>query len=138
MNEHYLDEKDVQGEYVNFLPVLLDDRWKLKSLKTGKLYEFSDFLDTPDDSIYGYYHQKYLENLKETVECKLSPVFALNWLKLLLYYEALEFSEKERVEYLSKNLTPGLSPKKVGKVHRQSEEHHKNSFSGYFMKFTKY
>jgi hypothetical protein len=140
LNPREVVEKDGKTKTIvyDFFKPLWDEntkQWLLQSVKTGHQYWFYELTNQPVNSRFESYHEEYHRNLDEASLYHMTPVFATHWLKMLLYYESMEYADNKRLQFLKDNLLPDLSPKESAKVSKKSEQVYQSAYPEFFTKF---
>lgn len=111
--------------------LVYESGWKFKSVKTNKKYSWSDFTDLKS-SRYDFYMREYENKLIETETYEMSPVFHLYWLETIMMYQAMDYSEDIRENYI-KNIDPMI--KNPGKEHQRSEKLAEQAYDNFYEKY---
>lgn len=101
-------------------------RWIFVSVKTGQKYLPAQFVS--DSPMFRYWHAQYTEMVQSTEVYEVTATFVIYWIKMCLMYEAMEYRELARLQFLKDNVG-------VKNVFPKSEAVYQKAYGEYFKKF---
>lgn len=106
-------------------------RWHFVSSVNMKAYVAEDFFMNSINPKLQFMFDEYQRMAVSASKVWTTSDFVCNWISEMVYLNATYHADKERVEYLEKNLTEDLPKKQVGKVHKMSEEIYSKEYDKY-------